>query len=469
MPDLLVEKRGTTLLPAASGGVSASVFIMNQTAVIQFLILIILIALSSYFSGAETALTTVSEVALKAEADEGDKRAALVLRVLSQYSKMLSAILIMNNVVNLSSSALATSLVIRMFGEGAVSIGTAILTVLIIIFGEITPKNIAKIRSEETAKKDAAVIKFLMTVLTPLIIATDFLAGIILKLRGIDPDEKHPITECELKTYVEAGHEDGAIEGGEKKIIYNVFDFGDTVAKDIMVPRIDMTCISEEATYSDVMAVFRREMFTRIPVYEKDHPDNIIGHLNIKDFIAIRNADRFRIQDFIRQSYYTYEYKKTADLLREMQQNSVGITFVLDEYGSTVGMITVEDLVEEIIGDIRDEYDEDEKEQIRKYDDRTFLVDGSMKLADLNDEIGTDFESEDYDSIGGLIIEALERLPRNDETVKLSDGTTLQAKGLRKNRIVRVLIRLPEKEEEGKDKKGEKSRVQEPRGEADKP
>ena len=171
---------------------------MNQTAVIQFLILIILIALSSYFSGAETALTTVSEEALKAEADEGDKSAALVLRVLSQYSKMLSAILIMNNIVTLSSSALATSLVIRMFGEGAVSIGTAILTVLIIIFGEITPKNIAKIRSEETAKKDAAVIQFLMTVLTPLIIATDFLAGIILKLRGIDPDEKHPITESEL-------------------------------------------------------------------------------------------------------------------------------------------------------------------------------------------------------------------------------------------------------------------------------
>lgn len=442
---------------------------MNQIAVFQLIVLLVLIALSSYFSGAETALTTVNQMALKAEADEGDKKAAQVLLVLSQYSKMLSAILIMNNVVNLSASAIATSLVIKLFGEGAVSIGTAILSVLIILFGEITPKNISKIQSEEIAKRDAGAIRFLMTILTPLIAATDFLSRLILKIRGIDPDEKHQITENELKTYVEAGHEDGAIEGGEKKLIYNVFDFGDTVAKDIMVPRIDMTCVSEEATYADVMTVFRREMFTRLPVYEKDHPDNIIGHLNIKDFIAIRNSDNFRLQDFIRQSYYTYEYKKTADLLREMQQNSVGITFVLDEYGSTVGMITVEDLVEEIIGDIRDEYDEDEKEQIRKYDDRTYLVDGSMKLADLNDAIGSDFESEDYDSIGGLIIEALERLPRNDEIVKLADGTTLQTKGLRKNRIVRVLIRLPEKEEEKEEpEKGEKGRAPETKGEAEK-
>ena len=442
---------------------------MGTTALIQIGILIILILLSGYFSSAETAFSSLNQVEVRSQADAGDKRAKKVLSILENYSKMMSTVLICNNVVNISASSLTTTVIISTFGANAVSIGTAVLTVLIILFGEITPKNISRLRALETAKKDAGVIRALMWILTPIIFLIDKMADGILKLHGINKNEKRPITERELKTYVDVGHEDGVIEGGEKKIIYNVFDFGDTVAKDIMVPRIDMTCVSEEATYSDVMAVFRREMFTRIPVYEKDHPDNIIGHLNIKDFIAIRNADRFRIQDFIRQSYYTYEYKKTADLLREMQQNSVGITFVLDEYGSTVGMITVEDLVEEIIGDIRDEYDEDEKEQIRKYDDRTFLVDGSMKLADLNDEIGTDFESEDYDSIGGLIIEALERLPRNDETVRLSDGTTLQAKGLRKNRIVRVLIRLPEKEEEGKDKKGEKSRVQEPRGEADKP
>lgn len=173
---------------------------MNQTAVFQLIVLLVLIALSSYFSGAETALTTVNQMALKAEADEGDKKAAQVLLVLSQYSKMLSAILIMNNVVNLSASAIATSLVIKLFGEGAVSIGTAILSVLIILFGEITPKNISKIQSEEIAKRDAGAIRFLMTILTPLIAATDFLSRLILKIRGIDPDEKHQITENELKT-----------------------------------------------------------------------------------------------------------------------------------------------------------------------------------------------------------------------------------------------------------------------------
>ena len=432
---------------------------MHQADLIQLIVLIVLIILSGYFSSSETALNSVNRITLKSMADGGDKRAALTLKILNDYSKMLSAILIGNNVVNLSASALATSLIIRLFGEGMVSVGTAVLTILIILFGEITPKNAAKTNALQISMKNAPVIQFLMVVLTPVIFVVDHLSFWLMKLTGTDPNAKQKLTESELKTYVEVGQEDGAIEGREKKIIYNVFDFGDAVAKDIMVPRIDMSCVPDDASYSDVMAVFRMEMFTRIPVYEKDNPDKIIGHLNIKDFVGLSDPSRFHLRRMLHSSYFTYEYKKTADLLKEMQQHSFGVALVLDKYGNTVGMITLEDLVEEIVGDIRDEYDEDEKSLLRKYDDKTYLADGSMKLIDLNDALGCDFSSEDYDSIGGLIIEKLERIPQDGESVTLDDGTILQAKGIRRNRIMKVLIRfreIPGAEKESKENSGSK-------------
>ena len=415
---------------------------MSQSDIASLLVLAVLIYLSGYFSSAETALSTVSRVTLKSQAEEGDKKAALTLEILDDYSKMISAILVCNNIVNLSASSLATTLIIRLFGEGMVTAGTILLTVLILIFGEVTPKNKAKIRAAQIAKKDARLIRALMSLLTPVIYVIDRISGWILRLQGIDADEKVKLTENELKTYVEVGQEDGAIEGREKTIIYNVFDFGDAVAKDIMIPRIDMECVPDDAAYEDVMAVFCREMFTRIPVYDHENPDRIIGHLNIKDFIRMEDPTQFNMHRLLHSSHYTYEYKSTADLLKEMQQHSFGVAFVLDEYGNTVGMITLEDLVEEIVGDIRDEYDDDERSMLRRYDGKTWLADGSMKLVDLNDEFGTEFDSEDYDSIGGLIIEKLDRIPSDGESVTLEDGTVLQAKGIRRNRIVKVLIRF---------------------------
>lgn len=424
---------------------------MQQTDLLQLTILIVLILLSGFFSSSETALSSVSRISLKALADEGDERAKKTLSLLNSYSKMLSAILIGNNVVNLSASALATSLIIRVFGENMVSLGTAALTILIILFGEITPKNSAKTKALEISLRNTPIIQFLTTVLTPIILVVDMLSGILLRLSGTDPNAKQKLTESELKTYVEVGQEDGAIEGREKKIIYNVFDFGDAVAKDIMVPRIDMCCLPDDATYDQIMSLFRMEMFTRFPVYEKDSPDHIIGHLNIKDFVGLTDPSQFNLHRMLHSSLFTYEYKRTADLLKEMQQHSFGVAFVLDEYGNTVGMITLEDLVEEIVGEIRDEYDEDEKSLLRQYDEKTYLADGSMKLIDLNDSLGTEFSSDDYDSIGGLIIERLERIPQDGETVTLEDGTILQAKGIRRNRIMKVLVRfrdVPRKEQE---------------------
>ena len=415
---------------------------MDTDGVIQLLILIILLFLSGFFSSAETALTTVNRVRLKTLADEGNKRAQTALNVLDKYGKMLSAILIGNNIVNISASALATTLAIKI--NLAVGIATGALTVFVLLFGEIMPKNLAMVYSEKLALSYAGAIAAIMKILTPVIFIVDKLANGMMKLLHIDANKKTAMTENELRTYVEVSHEDGVIESEEREMIYNVFDFSDAVAKDVMIPRIDMATISEDAHYDEVMELFKECMYTRIPVYSEDK-DNIIGLINIKDFILVEDREAFRISDIMRQAYYTYEFKKTADLLVEMREKRVNVSFVLNEYGATVGMITMEDLLEEIVGEIRDEYDEDEDQLIQQIDERSYLVEGSMKLSDINDELGTELESEDYDSIGGLIIENLDRLPEDEETIETEQGITLQVKGVNQNRIVKVLMTLPEK------------------------
>lgn len=417
---------------------------MDTDGVMQLIALIILVLLSAFFSSAETSLTTVNRVRLKTLAEDGNRRAKTALEVLDKYGKMLSAILIGNNIVNLSASALATTLAIHI--HFTVGIATAILTVVILIFGEIVPKNMAMINSEKMALLYASMISGLMKLLTPLIFVIDSLAKGIMKLFRVDADKKTAMTENELRTYVEVGHEDGVIESEEREMIYNVFDFGDAVAKDVMIPRIDMVTVDKEATYEEVMEVFKDCMYTRIPVFEEDK-DNIIGLINIKDFILVEDKAKFKISDILRQAYYTYEFKKTADLLVEMRQKCFNVAFVLNEYGGTAGMITLEDLLEEIVGEIRDEYDSDEEQLIQKMQDRTYLVEGSMKLSDINDELGTDLQSEDYDSIGGLIIEHLDRVPEDGAQIVTDQGIRLQVQGVSQNRILKVIMELPEEKE----------------------
>ena len=417
---------------------------MDTDGVMQLIALIILVLLSAFFSSAETSLTTVNRVRLKTLAEEGNRRAKTALEVLDKYGKMLSAILIGNNIVNLSASALATTLAIHI--HFTVGIATAILTVVILIFGEIVPKNMAMINSEKMALLYASMISGLMKLLTPLIFVIDSLAKGIMKLFRVDADKKTAMTENELRTYVEVGHEDGVIESEEREMIYNVFDFGDSTAKDVMIPRIDMVTVDKEATYEEVMEVFKDCMYTRIPVFEEDK-DNIIGLINIKDFILVEDKAKFKISDILRQAYYTYEFKKTADLLVEMRQKCFNVAFVLNEYGGTAGMITLEDLLEEIVGEIRDEYDSDEEQLIQKMQDRTYLVEGSMKLSDINDELGTDLQSEDYDSIGGLIIEHLDRVPEDGAQIVTDQGIRLQVQGVSQNRILKVIMELPEEKE----------------------
>lgn len=411
----------------------------------QLIILVILLMLSAFFSSNETALMSVSKLKLRTLADSGDKRAAMVLDVVENHTaKMLSAILIGNNIVNLSASALATSLAYA-FGGYMVSIATAVLTVAILVFGEITPKNYATINAEKLALRYIGVIRFFMTVMTPVIFIINLFSRGIMFLLRVDPDASGKgITEDELRTIVDVSHEDGIIESDEKEMIYNVFDLGDANAKDIMVPRVHVTFADVDSTYEELIEIFRKDKFTRLPVYEETQ-DNIVGIINMKDLLLYDKNRPFHIRDIMRRPHFTYEYKSISELLVEMRDSTFNIAIVLDEYGEMAGLITLEDILEEIVGEIHDEYDETEDERIRQISGREYIIEGSMSLDDVNDRLHTELASEDYDSLGGLIIEYLDdRLPEKGDEVITDSGIRLVVESLDKNRVESVHVYLPE-------------------------
>ncbi len=417
---------------------------MDTTGVIQLGCLFVLIFLSAFFSSAETALTCANRVRMRSLAEDGNKKALRVQSILEHYSKMLSTILIGNNLVNIGASSLATTLTIRLWGNAFVGLCTGLLTFLVLIFGEIVPKTWANSHADKIALSYSGIIASLMTVLTPVIWIVDNIARTIIRLFHLEADpSESSITEDELRTYVDVSHEEGVIEPEEHVFINNVFDFSDSTAEEIMIPRIDMTAVSVAASYEEVMALFKKTMYTRIAVYE-DAPDNMIGFIHMKDFFFVRDSSRFKIKKILRDVHYTYERKKTSDLLMEMREKATSFAIVLDEYGSAVGMITMEDLLEEIVGEIRDEYDADEAELIKKTGDNTYLIVAGMKLDDVNDALGLSLESEDYDSLGGMMIDRLERLPVNNESIVLENGITLQARGIYQNRIRKILLKLPQ-------------------------
>lgn len=417
---------------------------MDPSDTYQIIILLILLALSAFFSSNETALMSVNKIRLRSLADEGNKRAAMALDILeNQTPKLLSAILIGNNIVNISASSLATTLAYS-FGGYMVSIVTVILTVLILIFGEITPKNYATINSEKITLRYIPVFKFLMTIMTPVIFIINLFSRGVMRLMRVDPDAADKaMTEEELRTIVDVSHEDGVIESDEKEMIYNVFDLGDATAKDIMVPRVHVTFADVESTYDELIEIFREDKFTRLPVY-KDSQNNIVGIINMKDLLLYDKNEEFVIDRFLRKPHFTYETKSISDLLVEMKDSTFNIAIVLDEYGDMAGLITLEDILEEIVGEIHDEYDEKEDELVQKISDREYIIEGSMHLDDVNDHLNTELDSEDYDSLGGFIIEHLDRLPVAGDEVVTDDGIRLVVEKLDKNRIEKVHVYLPE-------------------------
>ena len=419
---------------------------MDSSHIVQLVAIGIMVFLSAFFSSSETALVTVNKIRMKNLAENGDKRAAKVLKVTSDSGKMLSAILIGNNIVNIFASSLATILASDIFGDIGPGIATGVLTLVILIFGEVSPKTMATIKADNFALAIAGIIDVLMFVLTPVIFIINTFASAVLRLLRINPDDADKaMTEDEIRSIVDESQESGAIEDEEREMIHNVFDFGDSLAKEVMVPRIDMTFVHVDASYEELIDIYRENKYTRLPVYEES-TDYILGIINMKDVILIEDAKNFSIRDIIRKPYFTYEHKNTSDLFIEMRQASIPLAIVLDEYGVTAGLVTLEDLLEEIVGEIRDEYDSDEEDAIEQLSEYEYLILGSTNLDDVNDALDLEFESDDYDTIGGYCLQLLDHLPEENETIFTEDGVVIKIKEVDKNRIERIYIRIPEQE-----------------------
>jgi len=406
----------------------------------QLVILGVLLLLSAFFSSAETAFTSVNKIRIKTMADEGSKRAALVYRLIENNAKFLSTILIGNNIVNIAASSLTTTLAINLFGNSAVGIAAGILTLLVLIFGEITPKTMASIHSEKMSLIYAPFINFLMIVLTPVTFIVSKLARFFMFLFRIDPDKSSShMTESELLTIVDASAQDGVIESEEQEMITNVVDFGDTLAKDIMVPAINMSCVEDTISYDELISVFKSDQYSRMPVYHETR-DNIVGIIWAKDLLVKYNVSKpFSVKDYMREPFFTYEFKKTADLMSELKNKYKSMAIVLDEYGTTAGLITIEDLIEEIVGEIRDETDTDEVDSVRRISDTVFEASGSASLDEVNKKTGLELSSDDYDSIAGHVINLLNHLPSIGESVS-GDDAKFTVIGTSKNRVTKIRI-----------------------------
>lgn len=406
----------------------------------QLIFLIILIFASAFFSSSETALMSLSKLKIRHMVSENRKGAKRIEKLSEDPSKLLGTILVGNNIANIASSSIATALIMNSLGPKYLPLATIIMTIVVLIFGEITPKTLAAQSSEKVSILVAPLINFLSIIFNPIVVITTYIANILIRLLGGRPDAEKPIiTEDELKTIVDVSEEEGILELEEREIIKNVVEFGDLFVKDIMVQRIDIVSLSINSSYEDVINIIRAEQLSRIPIYNESI-DDIVGILNIKDILISDYKPGDSLEPYIREPIYTYEYKKTLDLFKEMNKNRHHMVVVLDEYGGTAGLITIEDILEEIVGEIEDEYD-DEEIHIEQLSENEYIVDGSIRLEDINDLVGLNLESDDFDSIGGFIINQLGSFPVLGEEIVYEDRK-FTIHEVDKNRIKKVKITI---------------------------
>ena len=344
--------------------------------------------------------------------------------------------------MNILATSLTTSLAISMFGSSGVGIATAIVTVLILIFAEITPKSLSAKYSDTLALSVAQALSFLVVLFKPIVVVLNFISGLIIRLFGGRLEVAPAITEEEIKTVVTVGHEAGVLETEEKEMIHNVFAFGDTEIREIMTPRINVVSVGDDVTYEELMETYKKEQFSRLLVHSQSY-DEVIGVLNMKDLL-FKNIDpsTFNVTDYMRDAYIVYEFNHVSDVFASMRNARVSMAVVLDEYGVMSGLVTFEDIIEEIVGNIDDEYDKEEEELIKQIGERTYLVDGTMSFNEINDEIGTHFESEEFESIGGMVLGACNGVPALHHKLIL-DEVEIEVEKIHKNRIALLKLTMP--------------------------
>ncbi len=401
--------------------------------------------MSGFFSASETALTAFNRSKLPEIEEKSAYKAKLLKKWIKKPNKMLTAILIGNNIVNILSSAIATTVAMRLVGGGeAILIVTALMTVVILIFGEITPKVVAKSYPTMVASFVISVIYPISILFSWLIAVLMFISRVIARLFNIKiTDGNLMITEEDIKSFVNVGEQEGIIEEEEREMIHSIFEFGDARVRDVMVPRTTMFAVEGTKTLNDIWNEVIDNGFSRIPVYEESI-DNIIGVVYVKDLFNVIREGKLEVEvkNFVRGAYFVPETKPLVEMLEEFKSKHIHIAIVVDEYGGTSGIVTIEDLIEEIVGEINDEFDEDEEESIKQVGENKFIVDAMLPIDEINDAVGINLnESEDYESLGGYIYSALGRVPEEKDLIKLEEeGLELRVLEVDNRRVVKVLI-----------------------------
>lgn len=413
---------------------------------LQLFILIVALILCGIASSAETALTSVSRIKLKNLVEEGDKKAAEIERLLSQPNTFLSTILIVNSVAVIVASSMATVLALRFsisFGE---LISTILISLVVLIFCEITPKTAAVQNPLHWARRMVPLVRGTAWVLHPIVVSLSTVTNFLVRMMGGQVKRGPFVTEEELRLLVTVGEEEGVLEEEETEMIHSIFEFADTTVREVMVPRIDMVTLESDDTVSEAVDMAMEVGFSRIPVYEESI-DNIVGVLYTKDMLKqLRDGnENLPVRNLVRPAYFVPETKKLDDLLREIRQKRTHMGIVIDEYGSVAGLVTIEDLVEEIVGDIRDEYDREENlyEKVNQYE---YVVDAKISIDEFNELMETALENEDYDTLGGFLYAQLDKIPVPGDTITFQT-LTFTVMDTRGRRITKVRVEIQHEQE----------------------
>jgi len=415
----------------------------------QLILLAILIILSGLFSASETALTAFKSTDLEEIENTNPRTAKLLKRWLTKPNEILTAILLGNNIVNILASSIATIVTMQIMGSESghtVAIATICMTVVVLIFGEITPKIVAKTYSKQISGIVIGPIYLLSVATLPIIKLLMFITKIISGLMGVNIKyENLMITEEEIKSYINFGKAEGVIEEEEREMIHSIIEFGDTTAKEVMTPRTSIFMLDAESTIDEVWDEIIDSGYSRIPVYGEDL-DEILGILYVKDLMTLakKGTTDIPLKNILRKAYFVPDTKSIVEILDEFRDQQVHMAIVLDEYGGTVGLTTIEDLIEEIIGEIKDEYDLHEEDEIEKISETKYKVDARINIEDLNKELELNIpESEDYESLGGYVLDILGRVAEVGDIVEL-DGLSMKVLEIEKMRVVKIIIEISE-------------------------
>ncbi len=438
-------------LASIAAGIDFHIPQFDGPAWFQLTVLLVMLVLCGVASAAETAFTSISRIKLKNLIEEGDKKAAEIERLLAEPNKFLSTILIINSVAVIVASSLATVLSLRFSTTYGELLSSVVISVVVLIFCEITPKTAAVQNPLHWARTLIGPVKATAWVLHPVVVTLSVITTFFVRILGGQVKHHGPfVTEEELRLLVTVGEEEGVLEEDETDMIHSIFEFADTTVREVMVPRIDMVTLDSNATVTEAVDVALQGGFSRIPVYEESvGTDEIVGVLYTKDMLKqLREAhNTFPIRDLVRPAYFVPETKKLDDLLREIRQKRVHMVIVVDEYGSVAGLVTIEDLVEEIVGDIQDEYDHEEV-LYEKINGNEYIFDAKINIYEFNDMMDMKLEDGDYETLGGFVYEQLDKIPVAGDSITYKNlkFTVLATRGRRINkiRVVRIEPSVPQ-------------------------